>query len=569
MSKKSMKIVSGVLIACILAGCSVGQKVDGNIRSATAEAGALAATAAQPMAAADISPVKVSDKPYVKAEAIRNENGDPLPSKFEKENGITIVKATPVGLAEIASEITAQTRIPVVLGTRSIMPQGNSSNAGSADASLPQLAQGPLPEGFPLGEALAQITSGGSGSTISPVVADVASGTMRADYSGPLSGLLDIVSSQFNVAWKYERGKIVIDTIVSRTFDVPALAMTSTLNFNLSSQSSSGQTESGSDTQAGQTATSTAESNVFGEVNDAVQNLIPEGYGTFSINKSAGTITVTSSPAVVDRVAEYLKTVNQKLSKQIALSVKVYSVTLNNDEQFDLDVQGIFTEAAKQGISIGTASAGGVVPPVGGAIGPGLGWALLDTSSEWNGSNALVQALSTQGDVSVVTTASVTTLSGVPVPFQVGEQRDFVNEVSVERDSESGTSTTSISTESLSTGFSLQINPRVERNGDVLVQYGINISELVGQEDGFDTFTAPDGSASVQLRRVSIRNFIQQARIPNKNTLVLAGFEQVRNEAKKRGVGRANFPLLGGGRQSSLRREIIVILITPTILNAS
>lgn len=565
---KNTKFLAGLALSLMVAGCSVGQKADDSIRDTSSEAGSLSATAAQPMAAADYAPVKVSSKMYVGSEAVRNVHGDPLPSKFETKNGITIVKSSPISIAQLAKEIASHTGIPVVLGQPVSIGSEGGSSSSAADNSLPRIANGPIPSDFPLGDALQQLSA--SNDSVSSLAAnEVSSMTMEVDYSGSLSGLLDVAASYFNLAWKYESGKVVLDTVVSRTFDVPALAMVTNLTFDLTSASSTQADQAGSDSAAGQTAKSTLETDVFKEIETAITSMIPAGTGSFSISRSAGTVTVTGRPSIVDRVSSHLKSVNEKLDKQIALSVKVYSVVLNNDEEFDLDVQGMFTKAAKHGVSIGAASMGGVVPPVGGEIGPGLGWALLDTSSDWYGSKALVQALSTQGDVSVVTTASVTTLSGVPVPFQVGEQRDYVHQVDVIKDNDANTSTTSIQTKNLSTGFSLQVNPRVERNGDVLVQYGINISELVGKEDGFDQFVAPDGSSSVQLRRVSVRNFIQQARIPNKNTLVLAGFEQVRNESQKSGVGRPNFPLFGGGNRSSIRREILVIVITPTVLKSS
>jgi type II secretory pathway component GspD/PulD (secretin) len=116
-------------------------------------------------------------------------------------------------------------------------------------------------------------------------------------------------------------------------------------------------------------------------------------------------------------------------------------------------------------------------------------------------------------------------------------------------------------------GFNLHLVPRVDRSGDLLLQYGINISELTGSQDGFDTFET--GGQTVQLRRMNQRNFIQQARIPNGNTLVLAGFEQVRSSANKSGLGPSQIPFLGGKSTVAMQREIVVIAITPTILDLS
>lgn len=559
MSIRYSRILAGLLATTMVAGCSVSHESASGIRVASNEAGGLMATAARPMQAKDNRTVKVNDGVFVGNKSIRNENGEPLPSRFEGKSGVTIVRTSPSSLREIAAAVTEYTKIPVVL---SASPVSGSQPAAPAPAAAGPggLAAGPIPDGFPIQDALNQI----SGSQAGPIVASgsgVSASEIPLNYSGSLSGLLDIVASHFNVAWKYERGRIVLDTVVTRSFDIPALAITSNLAFDLSSKST------GSDTanSAGQTASAKADSDVYSEINTGLQGLV--GEGSFSINKTTGVVTVTSTPATVARVADYVTSMNQRLGEQVAVSVKVYSVSLKDGEDFDLNVAGVFNEAGKYGLNFGNA-AGGVVPAVAGGAGPGLGWALLDNASKLKGSNALVNALSTRGDVSVVTTASVTTVNGVPVPLQVGEERDYVKQVTTTAATSDTAATTSVEPGTVSTGFSLQLTPRVERNGDILLQYGINISELTGSEDGFDTYTSPDNSTKIQLRRVSQRNFIQQARIPSNNTLVLAGFEQVRNETTKRGVGRANFPLFGGGSAASMKREIIVIAITPTLLKA-
>src|SRR5690606_16732729 len=116
-----------------------------------------------------------------------------------------------------------------------------SPSAGAAqDAPPPRspgLASGPIPEGFPLEEVLGQL-NGQQGNAIVASPPQVSASSIPLNYSGPLSGLLHIVASHFNVAWKYERGRIVLDTVVTRSFDVPALAIASALSFELSSRSS-------------------------------------------------------------------------------------------------------------------------------------------------------------------------------------------------------------------------------------------------------------------------------------------------------------------------------------------
>lgn len=575
---KYIKSMMGLLAASVaVSGCSVERQANSNISAANSFAAQGHSQAARPLPAADKSEVKVHNGVFVGTRSSRNENGDPLPSKFERPGGITIVRASPLGLREVAAIVTEQTKIPLVVAAAAPSGSGASGSAESGEtaqdasnasgaASAPALAAGPIPAGFPLDQALAEI-QGNRGASAGPAAgavftassAEVTASAIPLNYSGPLSGLLDIVGAHFNVAWKYEKGRIVLEQVVTRSFDVPALPIAASLSFDLSSKSAN--SGNGNSSQSGSEAKTSSETDVFKEVDNAIGKLV--GSGSYSINKATGVVTVTANPATVSRVATYITGLNERLSDQVALSVKIYAVTLNDANTFDLNVAGIFNKAGKYGINFGNAAAATAAPVLGGAdTGAGVGWALLN--GDWTGSNALVAALATAGKVSEVQNINTTALNGIPVPIQVGEQRDYIRKVETTTDSEGNVSYT-IDPAEISTGFSMHLAPRIQRDGDVLLQYGLNISELTGSDDGFDRFEVPDGTM-LQLKRVKQRNFIQQARIPNNATLVLAGFDQIKSRSTKSGTGLADFPLLGGGRAASVEHEIIVIAITPTVL---
>lgn len=562
---RNFKLFLGLLASSVaVSGCTVSPQAGRNVDAANDAARQGVVTAAQPLAPADKSQIKMHNGVFVGTKATRNVNGDPLPARFEKPAGITIVRTSSVSLREIAAAVTEQTKIPMVLAASA--PSGSSEQPAaqtSQDASsavAPVMASGPIPAGFPLDQALAELqgnsSSGQSGGVITASQSAVTSNTIPMNYSGSLSGLLDIVTAHFNVAWRYEGGQIVLDAVVTRSFDVPAISIASTMSFDLSSKSTSDATGSGSSAKTNSTT------DVFAEVDTGMKGLV--GEGSYSINKATGVVTVTANPSTVNRVGKYIEGLNERLSDQVAISVKIYAVTLKDAQAFNLDIAGVFRRAGKYGLNIGNAAASGVVPAVGAVNGTGLGWALLNPDSNFAGSNALVDALATAGKVSEVQTVNQVTLNGIPIPIQVGESRDYVRKVETTTDSE-GNLTYTIEPAEISSGFAMHLVPRIQRDGDVLLQYGLNISELVGADDGFDRFDTPDGT-SLQLKRVKQRNFIQQARIPNNNTLVLAGFDQVKSRANKTGAGVADFSLFGGSRDASVEHEIIVIAITPTVL---
>lgn len=542
------KILLAVLAASTASGC-VNQRAASDIRGTNSESSNLLTEAKAPLPAAQKNVINTHGDVFVGTKSVVNEHGEPLPQRVEKANGVTIKNGSAaISLKEVATIITTETKIPVVVAAS--VPASFSSQSGQQQQQQPapsadNFATGPVPQGFPIDQALQEISAASAPTSISASSAPM-SGEMVLNHHGRLSDLLDLVAANFNVSWKYERGKIVIDSTVTRSFDVPALPMVTSLGFAL------GEMGEGN---AGAHAKTDVTVNVYEELTASLGKLVGDN---FSINRSTGVVTVTGSPAVVDRARAYIENLNARLKDQVALSVKVYSVTVKDNEDFALDLAGVF-KGAKDSVTLGSSGATAAL-----AGGGSLGWALIDGSSQYNGSKAAVKALSERGDVSVVTTASLTTVNGQPVPLQVGQDRDYVKQITVEKDTEAGTENTTFETDSISTGFALQLMPRIQRNGDVLLQYGVNIKELVGGNDGFDERKIGDNT--VQLKRLNQRNFIQNANIPYGQTLVLAGFEQVRSATNNSGTGHPLFSLLGGSASASKEREVIVIMITPTVL---
>lgn len=561
MSQKAIKLILAALSASVAAGC-VQQRADMDVRANTQTSNGLLDQSVSPMPAANKEPINSHSGVFLGSQSILNEHGDPLPSRLQRDNGITINNgASSVSLQQVASIIATRAKIPVVIGAA--VPMGATSPSAdpapraanqpqAADAATPAFASGPIPKGFQLDQALAEIQSSKKPATAASVMnvnSEADNGSMTLNFSGKLSDLLDLVSATFNVEWRYDRGKIILDTVITRNFDVPALPLATSMGFTV------GNTDSKS---AGQNAKTNMSVNVFDELKAALGKLV--GESAYSINQSTGVVTVTGTPVAVARVRDYLSDLNMRLKDQVALSVKVYSVTVKDSEDFSLDLKGVFANA---GNGLTLAGAGTASAITGGGS---LGWALVNSNSQFNGSQAALKALSERGDVSVMTTASLTTLNGQPVPLQVGQDRDYIKKIDVQTvATTTGTQTsTSIEPAEISEGFALQMLPRIERNGDVLLQYGVNITKLVGASDGFDERVI--GTSTVQLKRLDQRNFIQNVRIPHDKTLVLAGFEQVQSSTANSGIGHPLFPFLGGSSVASKQRQVMVIMITPTVL---
>ena len=193
--------------------------------------------------------------------------------------------------------------------------------------------------------------------------------------------------------------------------------------------------------------------------------------------------------------------------------------------------------------------------------------AILTFGGKLAGSQAVLQALDSLGTTDVVTSASVTTMSGQPVPLQVGKTTGYVSQIGSTSLSDTSSSTTATAS-TISSGFSLNVLPKVMDDGKVLLQYSINLSSLAGQDRGFDSVDI-GGGQKMEVPDINQRSFIQEGMIDNGATLVLAGFEAMQDNSTDNGMGTPNFKLLGGTRSGAHDRQVLVICITPVVLDHS
>ena len=69
----------------------------------------------------------------------------------------------------------------------------------------------------------------------------------------------------------------------------------------------------------------------------------------------------------------------------------------------------------------------------------------------------------------------------------------------------------------------------------------------------------------IEAPEVESRVFSNLAKLKSGETLVLSGFENSTDSGTRSGVGDARNFLLGGGLGAETKRDVIVVLITPTV----
>jgi type IVB pilus formation R64 PilN family outer membrane protein len=577
------KTIAAVVSSCLLAGCSTATFESARAQTAatTQQADRLKQVAQQPLPKSNMSPLQVHDRVYLATQAVKRQSGQILPAHLERD-GVRLVAAGPLDIQAIGSLVTEATGLPVTFAADVFAVE-------AADGKPAPQTGNVAPAGGVSSEKISELAAAldGASARISSVMNQQQQGSdrMRVNYKGSLSGFLNMASAYFDLAWSYQDGRVQFARKVTRTFQLAAMPATvesqSDLNAGLTGSDDSGSGSGGSGSSgdsgsgdsaglsagASQTASVKVKLDFWGDLEKTLQTIVGTR-GSFSASRSNSSVTVNAPASVVDAVGKQVRELNKQLLRQVTVRVEVYSVKLDEGSEWSLDLNGMYNVMDAK-IGFGGSSGATSANAAGGFS------AAITEKGLFRGSSATMNILDQQGDVSVVTSASVTTMSGQPVPLQVSNTRGYVS--AIDSTSEEGVITNSMSTSTVNAGFSLNVLPKVMDDGKVLLQYSMNISTLVGKEDGFDLFeinsvgkdAKPGAGNKVQLPNVDQRSFIQQGLINNGATLVLAGYEKVDSNAKDTGKGSPNFKLLGGSRAGNKGREVLVIMITPVVLDHS
>lgn len=406
--------------------------------------------------------------------------------------------------------------------------------------------------------------------------------TIAVNYEGSLSGLLDYISNKYSIWWRYRKGEVSFYDQETRVFTVYALPVTDTsLSASLSGTPNS--SEGSASTLSMNTAVSM---NLWEQIEEGLTLIMGSFSDQKSINKTSGTVTVTAPPFVIQKVARYIQDMNEKMSRQVAISVKVLSVALVSDDRYGLDLGAVFNDNKTR--TVFTAPFG-LEEKVAGS----LAMTVVD-SKHFEGSQAVIEAISTQGKTSLLTSTSVTTLNNKVAPVQVTTQKSYVASTEIQKDSNGDGGydvTVQLTPETLNYGFTMELLPRILDNGRLILLFTMTLTDLVSLENfssngssvdsnstssgGSESEGSTDDSSdndsessvtTVQLPTLQTRGFVQEIAMRSGSTLVLTGFESIQSRTNTAGIGQPKLSILGGQAYATEDRNVLVILLTPEIL---
>ncbi|MBL0690304.1 MAG: hypothetical protein JJV93_02165 [Alphaproteobacteria bacterium] len=416
--------------------------------------------------------------------AIR-ENKNYLPQRLETEHGFTLMLAEKVNINTLANYVTSITDINMRIDTK--VSQSNTSTL------------------------------------------------LDVKYSGKLSRFLTEIATSLNMLWEYDRGVITFYETQTKTFLIASLAVDQNFQSKIK----------GSDSNS---LSLDFQRKEWEEIDLTIQSVL-DGVSNakYVAARATATITVTAPPAILQRIEDYVKNLNQRLSQQVAIEVRLLQVTLSDQNAVGFSLSTITDIVGNSGLDIDTVSnlSSDIVTS-------GFGIGKVDSSK------FLIDALAKQGKISFLTSANITTRNGVLAPISNMQHIEYIAKFET-KDFETN-STSTVQPETLNVGFFMQVLPHVLTNGRVMLMLNVDISELIELQN------REVGKVIVQLPQIESRSTSNEVIMKSGETLVLSGFERMRNLDTRYGIGDPSLMALGGSRQSQTERSIIVVLVTPKIL---
>ncbi|MBF1995466.1 PilN family type IVB pilus formation outer membrane protein [Serratia symbiotica] len=495
-----------------------------------------------------------SDKPWVNLQPVT-----PVVSTPDEKNlpacQITINRPDGISLPELGQRVTALCGVRVSITPDAFAALGNVTSGSVITTQMGSQLPAPDDNGrIPLSQM--------GGATARQSVSLI----HGLKYQGDIRGLLDMAASGLGLSWRSDSNGIYFYQLDTRTFQL--VILNTKINSSASITSGSGnQLGSGGGSTGGTTGDVSSNqktdygmnSDLYADIRKTIEQMVTPKTGRFWLSDATGTLSVTDTPDVLERIGRYIEYQNKVLSRQVQLNIQIVSVSQTHNEQLGLDWGLVY----KSLHNFGAILTGSMVNTSSSAASAGI--SILDTATgsaaKFSGSSLLIKALSEQGNVSMALNQTDPTANLTPVAYQLSSQRGILSSSSSTATANVGV-TSSMTTTTLTTGLFMTMLPFIQESGDVQLQFAFSYTS----PPKIESFVSQDGNTRNDLPTTSTEGLARKVNLRSGQTLVLTGSEQQNVSADKRGTFTPGNFILGGGQNGSRGRTTLVIMITPVLL---
>ncbi|MBM4117532.1 hypothetical protein FJ251_07255 [bacterium] len=296
-----------------------------------------------------------------------------------------------------------------------------------------------------------------------------------------------------------------------------------------------------------------SESGASGAVVAQSLSLADEAGRSLLVSPMAGVIQATAEAKRLRQVETYLQRMRAALRRQVAIEVKILEVAVTGEEHTGIDWTAVANEEhlALTGRQRTT---------------EGLGNPFFDFVIKGKSVSGLIEAISKQGTVRVVSTPRITTLNNQKAVVRIVTEEVFYNaqvEPPVVTDGVSTEPVIAYSASVVPVGFVLDVTPEVGEDDVITLNVHPTVTDIVRVE------TSPNQDSAPVL---SVRELDTVGKVHDGETLVIAGFVTRGTNDQQAGIPvLKDLPLLGRLFRRTITKQVeteMVMLLTPVILDA-
>ena len=280
------------------------------------------------------------------------------------------------------------------------------------------------------------------------------------------------------------------------------------------------------------------------------------------ISPISGLINVTAMPEKLAQVEKFINDFQASVLRQVLIEAKIVEVSLSNTFQYGLD-WNVITAGGKYGVNI-TSDPGAQTTGNAGNV-------TFKLTGGTTQINAVLTALSTQGNVSVLSNEKTSALNNQRAIFNVTTDQIFFSVTRTPLLNSNGgviSFQSSISPQQISVGVVLDVLPQISAD-NVLT---MDIRPAVTNIDHVETITLSDGTTS-SAPVIARREGDTIARLRAGETMIIGGLVQTRKESTVSGIPiLSDLPFIGKAfrhiKNTETRSELVIFL-TPTIISGA
>ena len=298
---------------------------------------------------------------------------------------------------------------------------------------------------------------------------------------------------------------------------------------------------------------------VYGAVGAATEDRLER----LVVHPASGVIQVTASYETLNRVASFLEHIEGASHRQVLIEARIVEVALQKEFHLGVDWSRI-------------PGTGGGVTSVYGNDDFGVAQSLSPNNNLFqiagsiNEFDGLLDALGQQGDLRMISSPQVVTLSNQKAIIKVAREESFFTqriEYEYQPDG-SRLPISSVEPERITIGLILDVTPQIGPNGEIMMHVHPSLTEMVGEDVFPPEATGNDIQANAPI--LDIREVDTVVRIQSGHMLIIGGLTKERDTKQvKRVPLLGHIPLLGYlfSRTDTVKEQIeVVIMLKPTVI---